>query len=547
MQLRADVNYLNLDLELNVERLPTLELEIRWQHSISDRQPGHHFQQPSSPCGVENVKPPSEVPTFLLSAVNISLSFSFLGTTALVPRKRTRSEPETYLDLFNDPVITRNGKFSFDHGARESNHLNGEQCSVSQVSISAVPLHIHKDTNEARSMVFKPESEEEEFIDLLGSTAGDDCEDNESHVFSSQASTLLPSQEASSKVTSEPEFPLQASSINSLVDACFRNLICLKPIRTAPGITTETSDLEVRLADIAPSIFSPGYAGKVAARAPLVPTIARFLTSFLSKGSNPSISAEKDLLLQQFSGIQCAEHLDGLAGEEDEEIRLKEVVKKHVWTTMTNGLRDPGASRRLRPLQPFLRPDAVQPGHLLDLEDVACEEAESGKMFSNGMPEDDHGTGGGPKIDAASSDDEILDFDEDDEENDDESSLFEALEERLRNAVDPGESCGFEPWPDADNNMTTHPSASDDLSPSPMLEEQVEAPQPKHNEQPPTTLAPRVLNTRPAVLLKAAHASTDSGNDETRSNLPDEEDPSAFGATAKNQIAPEPSSLSTLR
>ena len=165
--------------------------------------------------------------------------------------------------------------------------------------------------------------------------------------------------------------------------------------------------------------------------------------------------------------------------------------------TMTNGLRDPGASRRLRPLQPFLRSDAVQPGHSLDPEEIACEEAESGKMFSNGMPEDDHGMWGGPKIDPARSGDEILDFDEDEEENDHESNFFEALEERQRNAVNPGKD----------------------------------------------TLATRALNARPAVLLKAAHASIDSGNDEAWSKLPDEEDPSTFRAAAENEITPDPYSL----
>jgi hypothetical protein len=524
LQLRADVNILETSLEPIIGQPANLKLEVRHQHTASNCQPGYHFQTLNSPSGVGNVKPPLGVPTLLLCAVNISLVFSSPGTTALVPRKRPRSESEGFLDLLSSHFTPGDGRLSFPQGAQKSDDSTRRRWPIKEGFIGDASIPLLNYANDGISTLSKHACDEELFTDLLGSTAGDDSEDSidESHAFSSQASTLFLSQDNPSEVSSESEFSLQTSTMTSLVDGAFRNLICAKPIRVAPGIRTETSNLGARLADVVPSVFSPGYAGSVAVRAPFVPTIARFLTSFLRKGRSSSVSAEKDHLIRQSLDMQLADSLNRTHEGEDEEIKLKEVVKKHLWMTMTNLLRDPQTSRRLKPLQPFLGHDAAQSDSFFDIEDILIGHTEAEKPLGNDTLEDESGTWVRPIVGEPGRHDEMLDFDEDDEADDYERDLFEAYEERLMNGVNSGDGYGLEPVSDDVNVVTKHRSASDEHRSSPMLEEQGETQQPEPAEQFLSTPAIHVLDAPPTVLQEDTPTSSNTGNDETWSNLLDE-------------------------
>lgn len=333
-------------------------------------------------------------------------------------------------------------------------------------------MHPLQNINKRTPAIRKHVTSEAAFIDLFDSTAGDDSEEIEDPIFSSQGSTLFQSQDSFSDADPPSASPIPSSSVAALIDGAFRNLICAKPIRIAPGIRTESSGLRTRLADISPSTFSPGYSEGVAARGPVVPIIARFLTSFLQRARSSSLKMQRSELVQQFSNMQCAENLV----LEDEESKLKEVIKTHLWMTMTLGLRDPEAARRLKPLQTIYKLDAVPSDGLIDVEGVPEERDGHVNTPHYDLLEDDHGAWSGPLRCEAGEYDASLDIDEDGEGEEYDYDLFEAYEERLRrqfNLANTGDH-----WSMFTKHTPTFESdpaplvPANGLPPSPMLEEQ---------------------------------------------------------------------------
>ena len=265
--------------------------------------------------------------------------------------------------------------------------------------------------------------------DLFSSAFGDDSDETQSTVFSGQGSAFVQSQDSSSCFL----------SMNALVDGAFRSIICPKPIRTAPGIKMERSNLERGLVDIAPSTFSPGYWKAVAARGPLVPTIARFLTSFLQKAKKFRVTTKRDELIQQFPKVRSTENLQ-TDQTGDEGAKLKELVKMHLWMTMTNALRDPQPARRLKPLQHFRKSVVMDSNDLLDIEQAELECSGFDRESDHQMLEEDYGALFEPTYHDASYDYDMLDnLDEEDEADnleEYEPDLFEEYEERLRSACE---------------------------------------------------------------------------------------------------------------
>jgi hypothetical protein len=143
-------------------------------------------------------------------------------------------------------------------------------------------------------------------------------------------------------------------SILGLTDAALRTFIHLQPTRrsagiklsrTDPGSDPDSSEDEPRLtalSDLAPSIFTPGYAQAVVERAPLMPGIAKSLATFLRYGHRSG------------SDGACEAEPQGRSDEEEGKVQedVKDMLRRRVWMTMTNGLRVSYSekARRLRPL-----------------------------------------------------------------------------------------------------------------------------------------------------------------------------------------------------
>lgn len=361
----------------------------------------------------------------------------------------------------------------------------------------------------------------------------------ENVIFSSQGSTLPPSQDAPPAVASEPWPSLHLQSMEALIDGALRTFICTKPIATAPGLRAETSTLEARLSDIAPSVFTPGYATAVAARTPLVPTVARLLTSFMQKSRSSVVTTKKAKLIQQFSSLVPAENLEQADQSLDEVMKLKEVVKRDLWMTMTNKLRRPESARRLRPLQLIAKTDTVQSPDLLDMQATTGELCRSGDASEFEMLSEDHITCPWFMCHDISDDCQMLEYEEDDEKDEYECDLFETYEERLKNHFE--------------NDATTPiiDTITQTSTPSDFVCKLTSHMPERHQECPQSEPAGEEICTSPTPNLDVSFASTtadavpkpDIGTDDDWSSLLDEGFHTQLIHTNGNTTLSEPNTL----
>ncbi len=513
-------------------------LGIRQQHATNTLQREHVSQRSEFFCDTANVKPPLGVQTFLLCAVKISLMFSSLKSTRLVPQKRSRSESDNFTDFFDNPVMPICGMLTPAACDEQRVDVGERHSAISQSLCSESCADTLDDDFVALLSMPKYATSEEIFADLF-CASGDNSDDSANLVFSSQGSTLLQLQDTPPEATLSLEVP----SMNGLMDGVLRNIICAKPIRMASGIRMETSTLKARLADIAPSTFSPGYTEAAAARAPLVPTIARFLTSFLRKTRRSSVATRNDEL-------QSEKYSEGSDQSRDEETKLKEMVKKNLWMTMTNKLRNPEPARRLKPLQSFAKSSTLNSDDLLDIEDTAKASGWYGITSDREMLQEDLGACIATTRYQIGDDDGMLDFDEDEDEDDEqdgyEHDLFAVYEKRRRNCLDQCYTNDFRPVLGGNNDCLERASAFDGSESdmlSPFLEFQGERLQLGSAEQPATTVVTQIIDVSSAATPGEAILAPNVITDVTSTNLLDEESPSESPYVRENENVSQPSPL----
>jgi hypothetical protein len=447
--------------------------------------------------------------------VNISLVFSCPRPTALMPQKRPHSESESFVDLIDDPLIPRNDILRLIDGEQRRSDDDQQEWTVSQSLLSEETNLTLNDTNLAVALLTSHASSE----GMLGSASEEASDDTESLVFSSQGSTIFQSQDASLGKACDSNPSLHIPSMLVLTDAALRNLICRKPIRTAPGIRTDTSKLEARLSDIAPLTFSPGYAEDVAARATLVPTIARFLASFLQKARSAPVTAKKDVLIGEFSNVQRADHLDGPELQRDEETKLKEAVKTCLWKTMANGLQNPEPARRLKPL---LATDRVRRDQMLNTENIDGELYDFPDALDHETLWEDPSARPAPISSDFDDEDQLLDLYEDDDADGYELDLFDIYEERLGGKIEHRGAGGFEYVQNDNDHSVEERTALHDpvdaflFSPKPQLQE--DSPDPKSAGQAVGTSAANGL------ISSTTHAATSADLTASSTICPDEDD-----------------------
>ncbi|KAI9693432.1 MAG: hypothetical protein M1820_009308 [Bogoriella megaspora] len=153
-----------------------------------------------------------------------------------------------------------------------------------------------------------------------------------------------------------------------LIDTAIRQIICKK--RLTGGFATRKDNLRVRLADIAPALFSPGYLAAAAQRSAFIPTIARALSTKIAMNAVDPGLRQKLARLQQPAGA-CAADVGGLANEPNERTsnepaaknnvdtpndapeqqrKLHDGITSRLWRMVQNGVFDPNAAKKLKPL-----------------------------------------------------------------------------------------------------------------------------------------------------------------------------------------------------
>lgn len=516
--------------------MPTiLQLEVR-QDRESDKNSPERAHQPSKyKCDGVDVRPPLGVPTYFLHAVTVSLMFSWIPLIAVVPQKRPHSGLEVFSNLSGWWEIPGAGMSrSAISDAQLLDAEKTQQASSQKLCVKSPTICL--DTAQTAVLPTSDNaSSEESFTELFSKGVEDIHHRAAENLFSSQCSTILSTQDADPEKASTCQSYLHIPPFSALIDTVFRNLICARPIRTAPGTKIESSDLEARLIDIAPTTFSPEYAEQIAARAPFVPVVARFLTTFLQKSRSSPIMTKRDKLIQQFSKMNSTQTFKegGLKDETPE--TLKEVVKTHLWMTLTNGLRDPELARRLKPLQPFRNPSTALSYHSLDIENATngCDELR-GTTQHEMLQEDKHARFG-PTCRGATDNEEMLDTYEEEEIDDYECDLFEEYEDRWNNNT---EHANAEVSDTINNDRDYHAqgeSVLDDSalhSSSPMLELEEELTRRAAAKLVLSIESEQILGPSSATTLVDAVGILDTTAGEPERNLLDDESPPGFQASS---------------
>lgn len=136
--------------------------------------------------------------------------------------------------------------------------------------------------------------------------------------------------------------PTNSATIVALTDMAIRSFICPRIMRRPDGIMPCEDNNLFHLANLAPSIFIPGYRQAVQGRVKLIPTIAKFLSRFLQQsGQTYRFGEGTDRSLASFN-----EHVSDKTCASEQE----EAIEGHLWMSLANGVKNAESARILRPL-----------------------------------------------------------------------------------------------------------------------------------------------------------------------------------------------------
>ncbi|KIV91557.1 hypothetical protein PV10_06085 [Exophiala mesophila] len=139
---------------------------------------------------------------------------------------------------------------------------------------------------------------------------------------------------------------LGEDTLVGLTDACFRGCIATKPTRLGRGIHIQGNWCGPSLCDIAPNVFNPGYAQKFEARVYLIPVIAHFL----SRSHLRRRSATGNGVLAPSSVSPHQVMTSSSTGRGNINSVSYDMIRRHLWVTLANALRECTAARKLCPL-----------------------------------------------------------------------------------------------------------------------------------------------------------------------------------------------------
>ncbi|KAL1968810.1 hypothetical protein VTN77DRAFT_1171 [Rasamsonia byssochlamydoides] len=135
--------------------------------------------------------------------------------------------------------------------------------------------------------------------------------------------------------------------LHRLLDCAIRNWISSNPSKVAHGIEQLNPRGALKLSDIAPSVFSPGYHDSIRQRAGFIPVVAKSIASIVNKSASEDIRQKVSSLKSHFE-----ENYEGTPTHSppSEALDLRSMVKCLLWTSLQKGVYDPKAARKLSPI-----------------------------------------------------------------------------------------------------------------------------------------------------------------------------------------------------
>ncbi|TKA27205.1 hypothetical protein B0A50_04542 [Salinomyces thailandicus] len=150
--------------------------------------------------------------------------------------------------------------------------------------------------------------------------------------------------------------PVELPDILQFVDAALRVSISNQPRRLGKGIKAKRSTQLKKLADVAPSLWAPGYLQNVSSRAVFLPTICHALANVASHSSRDNRFQSKFEKMTRYNAE------DGRTMPE-----LQEDLAARLWYLLQDGVVDGTAAQRLEPLSFHASAPAEHDQHLPEL------------------------------------------------------------------------------------------------------------------------------------------------------------------------------------
>lgn len=192
--------------------------------------------------------------------------------------------------------------------------------------------------------------------------------------------------------TVEQHSELNFGQIMELLDAAVRMTICRNPLKISSGVKVKASSFGARLAEIAPSLWSPDYLPAVSQRACLTPIISRALChSFLKTRSFSLKCKMEELAARGLRQSNIRPDIPSNAPGTFKNVRMmNQLLAAKLWGFIQSTLFDPSAARRLKPLwQPGARVSgAIKSDEILEQNTQGLEGGsepyfESGDVFES--------------------------------------------------------------------------------------------------------------------------------------------------------------------
>lgn len=143
------------------------------------------------------------------------------------------------------------------------------------------------------------------------------------------------------------------NTILELIDVGIRTVIGGSPTKTGRRMTVRPSSSARSLANLAPTIWSPGYLKSMSTRAVFLPTINHALNTIL----NSQCTSERHKMTMET--VDCQNRLKANSDMTEAKHHMQtsterfegpDITSVHLWRMLENGLRISDAARRLKPL-----------------------------------------------------------------------------------------------------------------------------------------------------------------------------------------------------
>jgi hypothetical protein len=304
------------------------------------KQLQHRYQYPS----IYSLQAPSTYPTASLQALIFNLSFKKNVATTSKRQKHGTSSISRY-DAGDEMLFTAD-----------------EGCVVSTVHSQPLPPKSHTGfelpafpasqppsgtSNEILLDDLGPEPIGNDWTDLVSAHCAEEEDITMASSFVTKPLCLTPN-ENKKRVFDSSTPQLDETTLISLTDAMLRTAICDRRTVTAPGVKLKFNSSSPKLAEIAPALFSPGYATAVSKRTCYISRITSAIRAIGRQTDNVALK-ESIESLRNDDGIPTPDPAEvEQDGEQQQSRSLHDSIERHLWKIAQLHLFDPLAARRLK-------------------------------------------------------------------------------------------------------------------------------------------------------------------------------------------------------